>query len=136
MGLLEFIAIGLAYLSFGNWLSVAQPFKMQFYRFASGGSVVDALMGLIFGSIPAAVTIYLLSREDSGALWKIGAVTIVGLAIYFIPSLASPLCWKPGVKKSGARCLDLLRGRLHLPQDIHNYPAAVPLRQVQVIDPV
>ena len=83
VGLLEFIAIGLAYLSFGNWLSVAQPFKMQFYRFASGGSVVDALLGLIFGSIPAGVTVYLLAHEDGGAMWKIGVVTIVCLAIYF-----------------------------------------------------
>lgn len=74
IALLEFIAMGLAYAAIGNWLSVKQPFKMQFYRFASGGSVVDAIMGMIFASIPAALTIVLG--------WKIGIATLIYLPIY------------------------------------------------------
>jgi hypothetical protein len=74
IGLLEFVAVGLAYAAIGNWLSVKQPFKMQFYRFASGGSVVDAIMGLIFASIPVALTILLG--------WKIGIVILIYLALY------------------------------------------------------
>jgi hypothetical protein len=83
LGLIELFAVGLAYLSIGNWMSVRQPYKMQFYRFASGGSPVDALMGMLFGSIPAAVTVYLLARGDRGVFWKITVITIVYLAICF-----------------------------------------------------
>jgi hypothetical protein len=74
IALLEFMAVGLAYAAIGNWLSVKQPFKMQFYRFASGGSVVDAIMGMIFAGIPVALTILLQ--------WKIGALILIYLALY------------------------------------------------------
>lgn len=74
IALLEFIAMALAYAAIGNWLSVKQPFKMQFYRFASGGSAIDALMAMIFASIPAALTVLLF--------WKVGIVTVIYLAIY------------------------------------------------------
>jgi hypothetical protein len=78
---MEFAALGLAYVSCGNWLSVKQPFRMQFYRFSAGGSPVDALLGVIFGSVPGALTVYLLAREDPGAPWKIGIMVIVYLAV-------------------------------------------------------
>lgn len=74
IALMEFMALGLAYAAAGNWLSVKQPFKMQFYRFASGGSVVDAIMGIIFASIPAALTIFLL--------WKTGIIVLIYLGLY------------------------------------------------------
>jgi hypothetical protein len=82
LGLIELIVVWLAYVSYGNWISVRQPFKMQFYRFASGGSPVDAVMGVIFGSVPAAVTVYLASNEDNGALWKLVLMTVIYLAIF------------------------------------------------------
>ena len=81
-GLLEFAAVALAYLSCGNWFSVKQPYKMQFYRFASGGSLVDLVIGILFASLPAAVTVYLFATEDAGASWKIAGVTLVSLALY------------------------------------------------------
>ncbi len=74
VGLMEFMALALGYAAIGNWLSVKQPFKMQCYRFASGGSAIDAIMGIIFASIPAALTVLLL--------WKIGIVTLIYLAFY------------------------------------------------------
>ena len=74
IALLEFVAMGLAYAAIGNWLSVKQPFKMQFYRFASGGSVVDAIMGMIFAGIPAALTVLFG--------WKIGIATLIYVPIY------------------------------------------------------
>jgi hypothetical protein len=73
----------LAYVSYGNWLSVKQPFKMQFYRFSSGGSPVDALMGLIFGSAPAAFIVVLLTRNGSGALWQIGILFVIYAALFY-----------------------------------------------------
>lgn len=74
IALLEFIAVGLAYAAIGNWLSVRQPFRMQFYRFASGGSVADALMGMLFASVPVALTVVLL--------WKVAIILPVYLMIY------------------------------------------------------
>lgn len=64
VGLVELALVVIAYATYGNCLSVKQPFKMQFYRFASGGSAVDAVLGMIFGSVPAAVLIYLLCRQS------------------------------------------------------------------------
>jgi hypothetical protein len=82
IGFVELLTMGLAYVSCGNWMSVKQPFRMQFYRFASGGSVVDAAMGIIFGSVPAAVTVYLVYKEDAGAFWKIGLMLLLYTAIF------------------------------------------------------
>ena len=81
---MEFVAVGLAYLSYGNWLSVKQPFKMQFYRFASGGSVVDAVMGMIFGSVPAAVAVYLLTNDSGGPAWKLVALMLLCAMLYLL----------------------------------------------------
>lgn len=63
---------------------------MQFYRFASGGSPVDALMGMIFGSVPAAIVVILIYRDDA-RLWKASAMLIVYVAIYLI-SLTYSAC--------------------------------------------
>src|SRR4030095_4861805 len=51
------ILAAISYLCYGNWLSVNAPFKMQLYRFASGGSVVDALLGVIIGSLPGSLAL-------------------------------------------------------------------------------
>lgn len=82
LGLIELIAVWLAYVSYGNWISVRLPFKMLFYRFASGGSLVDDVTGVVFGSVPAAATIYLVYNEGNGALWKLVLMTVIYLAIF------------------------------------------------------
>jgi hypothetical protein len=76
------VLIALAYLSWGNWRSIKEPYKMLFYRFASGGSTVDAIMGMIFGSLPGALMASLLYRENYAALWKIGVLLVVYVALY------------------------------------------------------
>ncbi len=82
LGFLELVILVLAYATYGNWLSVRQPFKMQFYRFASGGSAVDVLMGMIFCAVPSALTVYWLYQERYGALWKIVLLMLLFLALY------------------------------------------------------
>ena len=82
LGLIELILLWLAYVSYGNWISIKQPFKMLFYRFASGGTLVDAVIGMLFGSVPAAVTVYLAYHEDNGALWKLLLMMLIYLAIF------------------------------------------------------
>lgn len=82
-GFVELVLVGLAYAAYGNCLSVKQPFKMQFYRFASGGSAVDAAMGMIFGSIPAIVLIYLLYRQSFIAP-SIVALALIDVSLYVV----------------------------------------------------
>jgi hypothetical protein len=82
LAVLEFAGVTLVYLACGNWFSVKQPFKMQFYRFVSGGSIVDAVIGILISSIPAAVTTYLLAIGDGGIVWKTAGVTLVSLGFY------------------------------------------------------
>lgn len=83
LGFIELILMGLAYLSWGNWMSVRDVYKMQFYRFSAGGSPADAIMGMLFGSFPGLILVYVLVRENSGALWKIILLSVVYVALYF-----------------------------------------------------
>jgi putative effector of murein hydrolase LrgA (UPF0299 family) len=60
---------------------------MQFYRFASGGSPVDALMGMVSGSIPALIIVLLLSRAGSEALSAvlgIALLLLIYLALFYV----------------------------------------------------
>lgn len=84
IGLLEFIAVLLAYMFCGNWFSVKQPFRMQFYRFASGGSLVDMVIGIIVASAPAAFTVYLFAIEDGRIGWKLAGVALLCLVLYLL----------------------------------------------------
>ncbi|HEX6733024.1 MAG TPA: hypothetical protein VF074_23585 [Pyrinomonadaceae bacterium] len=84
VGFLILVITGLAYLTWGNWMSVHEPFKMQFYRFASGGSPVDALGGVIFGILPGIVAVYLLNSESYQAIWKILGILVLYLTLYLL----------------------------------------------------
>ena len=83
IGFVELVLVGLAYAAYGNCMSVKQPFKMQFYRFASGGSAVDTVMGMIFGSVPAAALIYLLYRDSLVAVSLLALLVIV-VSVYVV----------------------------------------------------
>jgi hypothetical protein len=84
LGFVEVVLMGLAYLSWGNWMSLRDPYKMQFYRFSAGGSLPDAIMGMLFGSLPGAIMAYLLYWENYGAIWKIMLVILLYLALYYL----------------------------------------------------
>lgn len=83
LGVVELMLLILAYASWGNWMSVRDPYKMQFYRFSAGGSIADALMGLLFGSLPGVIMIYLLYQENSRASWVIVPLTASYLVLYY-----------------------------------------------------
>jgi len=83
LGMLELLLLGLAYLSWGNWMSVRQPYRMQFYRFSAGGSPADAVIGIFFGSVPGVIMIYLLYREDTGVVWKMCLMIVAYFALYY-----------------------------------------------------
>jgi len=83
LGIVELLLVGLAYLSWGNWMSVRQPYRMQFYRFSAGGSPADAVIGVFFGSVPGVIMIYLLYREDTGVVWKMCLMMVAYFALYY-----------------------------------------------------
>ncbi len=58
-GLIEAAALSLAYLAWGNLVSVSMPFKMRFYRATSGGSLIVGVIGWTLCSLPGVVIIYL-----------------------------------------------------------------------------
>ena len=83
-GLVEAVALACAYLTWGNWMSVNHPLKMQFFRFASSGAALaDALAGIMFGSLPGILIIYLLHSQGDRAAWKIAVVGLLFAAIYW-----------------------------------------------------
>jgi len=83
LGLMILISIELAFMSYGNWLSVNQPFKMQNYRFASG-SPIDAFMGIIVGSLPGVLSLFFLKDGDPAAVLKISLVILLCLTFYLL----------------------------------------------------
>jgi hypothetical protein len=83
-GLMEAAALACAYLTWGNWMSVNQPLKMQFFRFASSGAALaDAMAGVVFGSLPGILIIYWLHTQGDRADWKILAVVLLFGALYW-----------------------------------------------------
>ncbi len=85
LGLVEAAALACAYLTWGNWMSVNHPLKMQFYRFAnSGAALVDEMGGIIFGSLPGIVMIYLLQRQWAGAAGGTALILLLAGTLYFV----------------------------------------------------
>ena len=84
-GFLVALLVALAYMTWGNLLSVSHRFQMQFFRFSSGGSPIDALVGVLFGTAPGAIAILLFGRK----LWW---VVVAMLVLYFMLYLLS-LSW-------------------------------------------
>ena len=60
IGIVEAASMAAMYMAWGNWMSVNYPFKMQFFQFSSSnGQVLEAIAGIMFGSLPGMIAIYL-----------------------------------------------------------------------------
>ncbi len=84
-GIVEIVLLALGYITWGNSLSVNQPYQMQPLRFSSGGSLVEAFGGVIFGSLPGLAALWLF-RENN---FKILLITPLLLILYGIMYLYS-----------------------------------------------
>lgn len=83
LGIVEAAALSATFLVWGNWMSLNHPIKMQFFQFSnSSGLIVEALAGLMLGSLPGMISIYLLHTEGLSAAWKLILVLLVSLSIY------------------------------------------------------
>ena len=85
LGIVNAFAVALAYMTWGNLISISHRFKMEFFRFASGGSPIDVLVGVVFGSLPGAILMRLFS-------WQSWWAVVVVMVLYFVMYWAS-LVW-------------------------------------------
>jgi hypothetical protein len=80
-GLIQAAALSLAYMAWGNLVSVSAPFKMRFYQAAYGGSLIVAVIGWTLCSLPGAVIIYLTrSNQELLAAKLISVLAFMTLA--------------------------------------------------------
>lgn len=82
LGAVQAALLALANMTWGNWMAVNHPFKMQFFRLSSGGSPIDALGGVVFGSLPGIVAIWLFHENKPGVLWIIILMLLLYGALY------------------------------------------------------
>jgi hypothetical protein len=68
LGIVETISLAAAYLAWGNWMSIALPAKMHFFRFAPSGSLPELFAGVIFSSSPGVVVVYFLQTSTGHAI--------------------------------------------------------------------
>jgi hypothetical protein len=73
-----------SHLTWGNMVSVASPFKMQFYRFASSGAPLTAMAGATVGSAPGVVVLFLLHSEYSLSALGIAVILLLVIAAYLV----------------------------------------------------
>jgi hypothetical protein len=84
LGLVESILLALAYMTWGNFLSTAHRFQIQFFRFSSGGSPIDALVGVLFGTAPGVIAVLLFGRR----LWWVAIAMLVLYSALYLLSLS------------------------------------------------
>lgn len=88
IGIVEAASIAAMYMTWGNWMSVNHPLKMQFFHFSpSNGLVLEAIAGLMFGSLPGMIAIYFLHTEGSKAAWKIALILFFSGLFYLVSVL-------------------------------------------------
>ena len=81
---IETVVLLLGYMAWGNWLSVRYPAKLQHYRVASGGPLVEVILALCVANLPALICVYALLSDKPHALWKMVVVMLVCVAIYVV----------------------------------------------------
>jgi hypothetical protein len=85
LGFVEMGALAGMYLAWGNWMSVNHPIKMHFFQFAPPhGLVMEAMTGIMFGSLPGIIATYFIYTEGLRAAWKIALVLSLSGLVYFV----------------------------------------------------
>jgi hypothetical protein len=81
-GLLEATALMLAYLAWGNLISVNNPYKIDSLMFPTGKNIVYDLIGLTFGSLPGVAIIYLAQFNSNYLIIKVSSILLLAAALY------------------------------------------------------
>jgi hypothetical protein len=94
--LLEVASSAGAYLAWGNWMSIALPAKMEFFRFApASGSLPETIAGLVFGSLPAVLMIYLLRTTPERMIWLSLLNSILCVTLYYFATILAGKRFEP-----------------------------------------
>lgn len=89
-GLLEAASLAAAYLAWGNWMSITFSTKMQFFRFAPAiGSLPEIIAGLVFGSLPGVLIVYVLQTRAEQATWIALLILLVCGFLYLLATIRS-----------------------------------------------
>jgi hypothetical protein len=87
-GLLEGASLAAAYLAWGNWMSITFPTKMQSFRFApASGSLPEIIAGLVFGSLPGVINVYVLRTRAEPAIWVALLILLLCGIIYLLATI-------------------------------------------------
>jgi len=81
---IEATVLLLSHLAWGNLVSVAAPFRMPFYRFASSGAPLTALAGVTVGSVPGVVMLFLLHSGSPRSVVGIAVILLLVMAVYLV----------------------------------------------------
>jgi hypothetical protein len=92
-----------AYLAWGNVASVARPFRMQPFRFSSGGPPVEMLAGAVCGSLPGVWMTYLLYHGGVGLPRKVLLTAFVCAALYWLSVARAAETFERGREELGGR---------------------------------
>lgn len=85
IGIVEALAMVAMYLAWGNWMSVNHPLKMHFFQFSPpNGLVMEAIAGIILGSLPGIIGVFLLQRSGVEVAWKMALVLLISGLCYFV----------------------------------------------------
>jgi hypothetical protein len=84
--MIEAATLSLAHLALGNMASVGAPYKMRFYRFASGGSLIVEMTGLALCSLPGVAIIYLTRFKPELLVVKV-VIVLALTALAYLGSL-------------------------------------------------
>ena len=86
--LLEVASLAGAYLAWGNWMSITLPTKMEFFRFApASSSIPETIAGLVFGSLPGVLMIYLLRTKPERMIWLSLLISLLCLTLYYFATI-------------------------------------------------
>jgi hypothetical protein len=86
--LLETAALVCAYLTWGNRMSIYFPTKMRFFRFApASGLVPEIVAGLLIGSLPGIIRVYVLLAKLEHAIQLALLIAVMSSAAYLLTTL-------------------------------------------------
>jgi hypothetical protein len=85
LSLMEVAGMMFGYMAWGNWISIAHPRRLRFFRFSSDGPLADILLGIVFGSLPGVVGMVLAVKGNNAfpsVVWQMALMLIASLLLY------------------------------------------------------
>jgi len=83
-------SLAIAYMAWGNWMSVTLPSRMHFYRFApTTGAITEIIAGVTINSLPGVLILYLIRAYGERAIWGIGLILFACVLSYLLATKLS-----------------------------------------------